>query len=1021
MKAFLYSCITSIAVLITACSTPDKQTVPSIVYAELSEEEKHLAQNAQYSFTVAPGLEVTQFASEPMMINPTNMDIDARGRVWICEARNYRLPFNPAHKARKDGDRILILEDTNQDGQADTAKVFYQGNDINAALGIAVLGDRIIVSASPNVLVFYDEDQDDIPERKDTLFSSIKGIDDDHGIHAFIFGPDGRLYFNFGNAGSQIRDKHGAPLKDRFGRTIQADGQPYRQGMAFRCQPDGSELEVLGYNFRNIYELCLDSYGNIFQSDNDDDGNKSVRINYVMEYGNYGYQDQITGAGWRERRVGMHEEIPFRHWHQNDPGVIPNMLLTGAGSPAGITFYEGSYLPEIFHEQIIHAEPGHQVVRAYITEKSGEGYQAKIENILQSEDKWFRPSDVCIAPDGSLFVSDWHDAVVGGNGMDDIERGRIYRITPAGKANQYNIPLLDLESLDGAAQALKSSNQATRYLAWNKLHEAGLDAEPALLKIIEEDNPASTVRSMWLLAHMPQKGFEYATRLLNSPLEDLRIAGIRMLRYLHSDQLITELKKISRDVSPQVRREIAVALTGRCDSAAIAIWLDLVDQLDPSDRWALESLGLSTDHCPEMYFKAWMRHVQNDWNTPVGRSLIWRVRSIEALPLLVHIIEDKNTPRSELPRYFRSFHFIDAPNKDHLLAGILSHFPADTLILKSVLLSINPGYLKSNSPFRGQVTSQLPVIKGSPEWFFVIRTLKLTSQNEILWTMIMDEIDDEKRRSAASTLLNLAGIDYLKNKLGTINAVDYEKCIALFANNANYEMATFLASELSRRDLDYSVKRRIVDALGNSGSGQEVLYQLIKAEKIQEDLKLPVAVKLLNSWNSKIRNEAPSMLASIPGANLGQEPDIFTISRKTGDAKKGKSVFQSSCANCHQVDGIGIRFGPDLTEIGDKLSARGLYQAILYPSAGVSFGYEGVNLTLHNGQVYQGYFESKTDDEVLLRTQSGESVSIRNVDIKSREDLRQSLMTEGLHRTFSQQDLIDLVTYLQTLSKQAAI
>ncbi|HBL47376.1 MAG TPA: hypothetical protein DDZ90_28730, partial [Planctomycetaceae bacterium] len=65
----------------------------------------------------------------------------------------------------------------------------------------------------------------------------------------------------------------------------------------------------------------------------DDDGNRGVRINYVMEFGNYGYLDQLTGARWNTPRTGMHQEIPLRHWHLRDPGVVPNLLQTGAGSP----------------------------------------------------------------------------------------------------------------------------------------------------------------------------------------------------------------------------------------------------------------------------------------------------------------------------------------------------------------------------------------------------------------------------------------------------------------------------------------------------------------------------------------------------------------------------------------------------------------------------------------------------------------------------------------------------------------
>ena len=107
-----------------------------------------------------PELQATLFASEPMLLNPANMDIDAERRVWVTEGVNYRL-FKPWGKIEPKGDRIRILEDTDGDGRADLAKTFYQGNDVNAALGIAVLGTRVIVSCSPKVLLFTDENGDD--------------------------------------------------------------------------------------------------------------------------------------------------------------------------------------------------------------------------------------------------------------------------------------------------------------------------------------------------------------------------------------------------------------------------------------------------------------------------------------------------------------------------------------------------------------------------------------------------------------------------------------------------------------------------------------------------------------------------------------------------------------------------------------------------------------------------------------------------------------------------------------------
>src|SRR5438105_10553845 len=155
------------------------------------------------SFSVAEGLESSLFASEPMVHNPTDMDIDARGRVWITEGVNYRSSFQKWGVLQPEGDRIVILEDTNRDGVADKETVFYQDPSVNTALGICVLGNKVIVSDSPHVFVLTDTDGDGKADKRELLFTGIGGKDHDHGVHAFVFGPDGKLYFNMGNAGKQ--------------------------------------------------------------------------------------------------------------------------------------------------------------------------------------------------------------------------------------------------------------------------------------------------------------------------------------------------------------------------------------------------------------------------------------------------------------------------------------------------------------------------------------------------------------------------------------------------------------------------------------------------------------------------------------------------------------------------------------------------------------------------------------------------------------------------------------------------
>ncbi|MBI86165.1 MAG: dehydrogenase, partial [Planctomycetaceae bacterium] len=244
---------------------------------------------------VHAGLKAKLFAAEPMIHSVSNIDIDHRGRVWVCDVVNYRRFRNEDHPGCKEGDRILILEDTNGDGRADRWKVFYQGSDIDSAHGVCVLptpdgrGTKTIVSAGANVFVLTDQDGDDRADKKDLLFTGIGGVQHDHGIHAFVFGPDGKLYFNFGNMAGQIRDKHGNPITDTAGNVVQANRQPYQEGMVFRCNLDGSEFETLGWNFRNNWMVTVDSFGTLWQSDNDDDGTRGARINYVMEFGNYGY------------------------------------------------------------------------------------------------------------------------------------------------------------------------------------------------------------------------------------------------------------------------------------------------------------------------------------------------------------------------------------------------------------------------------------------------------------------------------------------------------------------------------------------------------------------------------------------------------------------------------------------------------------------------------------------------------------------------------------------------------------
>ena len=192
----------------------------------------------------------------------------------------------------------------------------------------------------------------------------------------------------------------------------------------------------------------------------------------------------------------------------------------------------GRLLPEVFRNQVIHCDAGPNVVRAYPVKENGAGYTAEVVNLLEgTRDRWFRPSDVCVAPDGSLIVADWYDPGVGGHAMGDIDKGRIFRIAPPG-AN-YVVPKLDVSTVDGAITALKSPNQDARYLAWTALHQFGGERRAALAKMFHDDpNVRFRARALWLLSKLPGKGVDYLKAAAKGNHDDLKIVAIRAGREL---------------------------------------------------------------------------------------------------------------------------------------------------------------------------------------------------------------------------------------------------------------------------------------------------------------------------------------------------------------------------------------------------------------------------------------------------------------------------------------------------------
>ena len=971
-------------------------------------------------------VQATLFAAEPLLSSPADIDVDARGRVWVCEVVNYRGKKN----TRPEGDRILVLEDTDGDGAADRQTVFHQGRDVDSALGICVIGEgpgrKVIVSCAPDVFIFHDDDGDLKADRRESLFTKIGLPQHDHSVHAFVVGPDGRWYFNFGNTGKAVHDKDGRPVADRFGNVVDDSGKPYRQGMVFRCRPDGSDFEVLGHNFRNNYEVAVDSFGNLWQSDNDDDGNRGVRINFVMEYGNYGYVDERTGAGWKVPRTNLEAEVPLQHWHQNDPGVVPNLLQTGGGSPTGICVYEGTLLPERFRGSLIHCDAGPNVVRAYRVTPRGAGFTAESETLVDgSADRWFRPSDVCVAPDGSLIVADWYDPGVGGHGMGDTEKGRLYRISPAG--SKWSLPAVDLRSVKGAVAALASPNLCTRATALERLAKepdaAATAIDEALVKPTDDLHAA---RLAWASGMLPGRAASTIRALLASNEPSMRIVGLRMCRRT-KDDVIGAVEKLVADPSAAVRREAAIALKGIPGERADRAWAELAARHTAGDRWELEALGIGADGLWDGRLEAWLAKTSGPKNA-AGREIVWRSRGTRSASMQCLLIGYSDVTTSESLALIRSLDFQDHARVNEavreLLGAPLEHVLRTVsdekrrVILPELVMRL-PAGAAADAAISARIIEAADAARGTRQFVDIVRRFRLASRwPDVMALAAAEGAEEQLAAAAAGALIDGGETDLLAAEVAKAGptAARLLTAVGIHGSGKSLELLESLVIDASAVP---EIKVAALRALARSQSGGKAVVRMAKAGTLTGHLSQVAALAIASCPWADVRQAAAEVLP-MPKAKEGSLPPVADLLKQGGNADRGKAVFAGvgTCAKCHVVGSEGKSVGPNLSAIGAKLSKPAIYEAILAPSAAISHNYETHTALLEDGRSVTGLLVSQSPEEVVIRGADGIDVTTPAGEIAELVKQPVSLMPADLAATLSAQDLVDLVAWLETL-KQA--
>jgi putative membrane-bound dehydrogenase-like protein len=577
-------------------------------------------------FQVPEGFEVTLWASTPLLHNPTNIDIDKDGRIWVAEGVRYR-----SHYARQpEGDRIVVVEDTDGDGKADTTHTFVQEPALIAPLGVSVIDNKIVVSQPPDLIVYTDVDRnrrfDPAVDKREVLLTGFQGINHDHSLHSVTVGPDGKWVFNSGNTGAMFTDRSGktfrifgsyrpdpvGPFKfpndpAAFAGKPSDDGHVYVGGFTARMNPDGTNAEIIGYNYRNSYEQSITSLGDVFQNDNDDP--PACRVSWVMEYANFGFSSNDGQRTWQaDRRAG--QTVPVAEWRQEDPGIMPAGDVYGGGSPTGNVFYENGALGPGWEGTFFAADAGRNEVFSYKPARQGAGFALDRKVFLTSNVKQqyagsdfiggnatakgaietlFRPSDIAVGPDGALYVSDWIDARVGGHqDLDETLSGAIYRIAPKGFVPK--VPAFDAATLDGLITALRSPAINVRAIGFEGLKARGAAAVDAVAALLNDPSPYMRGRAIYLLYQLGPEGRQRAGAPESYTDPALRITAFRAMRRAGLD-FLPVAARLARDTDPGVRREVAVSLRDQPAAASLDMLVDIARGFDGQDRSYLEALG----------------------------------------------------------------------------------------------------------------------------------------------------------------------------------------------------------------------------------------------------------------------------------------------------------------------------------------------------------------------------------------------------------------------------------------------
>ncbi|QDU28196.1 Cytochrome c [Anatilimnocola aggregata] len=954
---------------------------------ELEVDEPLPPLEAARTMVVPAGFQVTLFAGEPDVQQPIGFCIDDRGRLWVAEAYNY------PHHGTKPGDRILIFEDTDNDGRFDKRTIFY--DQLNYVTGIEVGFGGAWVMSPPNLYFIPDRDGDDQPDgAPQVLLDGFGNHANSHNLaNGFSWGPDGWLYGTHGRTNWSLLGKPGTPKEER----VRFDGGVYRY------HPITHEWEPYADGTTNPWGIDWNDFGESFICN---------CVNPHLFHVIYGAHYEP----WRNRESSQYAyqriDTIADHLHFVGAGNVRDGLGSAAEDKAGgghahcgTMVYLGDNWPDKYRNTLFTNNIHGRRINNDLLRRSGSGYLAAHgDDLMRSKDPWYMGVTLRYGPDGSVFASDWSDTGECHSVKNTRrETGRIYKIS-YGQPQTGAVDFAKLSNKELVEKQLHRNDwhvQHARRLLQERM-AAGQDmtdvAQQLRAMYSEQIEVPKKLRALWALQVIGELNDALLIEQLGNENEYIRAWAVRLLCE-DRDPPAAALDRFSmlaaHDVSPLVRLHIASCL----------------QRLKPEQRWTIaerllqRSEDADDENLPLMIWYAIEPLVNEDAARFVSLA------GTTELPLVARFIGRRiagiPAAKDELAAAIKLLGGTKGETQQEFLTGIITGLEGRRSVPMPESWPATFVSLKERRDDRLlEQALQLALIFDDP------------TALELLKTQAADEkVIPAVRNRALQALVakKAANVDFLLLKLAADPAVARVALRGL-AEYENPETPTIILNNYN--SLPSAARQDALQTLAARSAWAMKLVDALEANKIaRSDVTAYTARQLFSLDHAELTARVKAVWGELRESPADKQLLVANIKRRVtpdaiarADRAAGRVLFQKTCANCHRFFDAGGKIGPDITG-SQRTNLDYLLNTLIDPSAAVNKDYQMQVIATTSGRIITGLIVEESKTAITVQTVN-EKIVVPADEIEERKVSPVSMMPDGLLQNLSTDQVQQLLAYL---------